>query len=161
MAQTAPLDDLDEGLEAISSRFDQLFAQAEKRLHDLQAERAGLDQRIREAEQLHTNLRNAQAALQGKLPVAAPQERKTRAPSGPRAPRGARAEIRKQIPDVLKQFPDGLTAGDINTELKAETKAQKQAIANVLTQMVKEGILIWGGRKQPYKLAPAKRDDAA
>jgi uncharacterized phage infection (PIP) family protein YhgE len=156
MAETAPLDDLDEGLEAINSRFDNLFAAAEKKLHDLQAERARLDQQIREAEQLHTNLRNAKAALRGELPVAAPQERKARAPSGRRAPRGARAAIRKQIPDLLGQFPKGLTAEGINTELKAETKAQKQAIANVLTQMVKEGILTWEGRRKPYKLASAK-----
>jgi hypothetical protein len=39
MAETAPLDDLDEGLEAINSRFDNLFAAAEKKLHDLRAER--------------------------------------------------------------------------------------------------------------------------
>jgi hypothetical protein len=137
------------------------LAEATKTREDLLTKRAELDEQIRAAEQRYNMLKHVQAVLQGRVSIEASTERKSRAPSSGRAPRGARAEIRNQIAELLPRFADGLSAEGINSELQAETKAQKQAIANVLSQMVKEGILTWGGRRQPYKLAPAKRDEEA
>jgi hypothetical protein len=158
MAKNAELDTRDPlTLEAFQSQFDELFDQAEKRLKDLQAERDALDVKIREAEQLHTNIRNAQAALQGKWApsTTASKERKPRAPST-RAPRGARAELRNQITELLRNSPQGLTAEGINSELQASSKNEKQRIANVLSAMKREGLIVWDGRRSPYKLAPAQ-----
>ena len=90
---------------------------------------------------------------------ATPTERKPRATS-PRAPRGSRGELRQKLYDLIGQFPEGITAEGINSELQATEPKEKQKIANVLSLMVKDGVLTWGGRRQPYKVAPAKSNAA-
>jgi chromosome segregation ATPase len=83
------------------------FQEAETTLRDLHAKRAEIDQQIEAAEERFTRLRNAQAALEGKLSLPAAKERKTHASSGARAKRGSRDKVKDQISNFLKQHPEG------------------------------------------------------
>jgi chromosome segregation ATPase len=94
------------------------FQKVEKTREGLLTKRAEIDQQLQEVEQRFTNLRNALAALQGKFnpPTRGPSEqRKSRASSSGRAPRGSREQLKNRISDLLKQHPEGLVANQITT----------------------------------------------
>ena len=88
--------------------------------------------------------------LRGK-PISQP--RATRAPG---APRGKRGERRAELLELIRQHPDGLTADQINQSLNATDKKDKQAIANLLANMKKEGALHQEQRRGPYVI-PANK----
>jgi hypothetical protein len=128
------------------------FANIEKRREDLLARRAELDEQLHDVEDEYQRVKTAQEALAGKFRVT-PTERRPRAASGRRAPRGARAELREKIVNLIKGDSDGLTAEGINSALEAHDKKAKQQIANVLSSMKADGVLTQEARRGPYKLA--------
>jgi chromosome segregation ATPase len=142
----------------LETMFDKRFADIQKRREDLLAKRTEIEEQLHAVEDEYQRVKTAQEALAGKF-KATPAERKPRATST-RAPRGARAELRQKLYDLIGQFPEGLTAEGINSELQATDPKEKQKIANVLSLMVKDRVLTWGGRRQPYRLGPAKSEAA-
>jgi hypothetical protein len=104
-----------------------------------------IDEQIEAAEERFTRLRNAQAALEGKLSLpAAAKERKTRASSGTRAKRGSRDKIRDQIINLLKQHPEGMVSNQITSVVT------DKAVPNLLSLMKKEGGIRQPARRGPY-----------
>ena len=140
----------------LESLFEKEFQEAEKTLESLRARREDIEQQIAAAEQRFTNLRNAQAALQGKLiiPTAAPKERRKPRAVSTRAPRGAGGELQKRILAVFDQHPNGASAELINQELDATDDAAKKPIAAALFRMKKSGVLLQAARRGAYTLAP-------
>ena len=73
-----------------------------------------------------------------------------RAARAPSAPRGKGGERRAELLDLIRQQPDGLTADQIDQSLNATDKKDKQAIANLLANMKKEGALHQEQRRGPH-----------
>ena len=135
------------------SAFATAFQEAETTLKELHAKREEIDQQIEAAEERFTRLRNAQAALEGKLSLpAAVKERKTRASSGTRAKRGSRDTIRDQIINLLKQHPEGMVSNQITSVVT------DKAVPNLLSLMKKEGGIRQSARRGPYFISS---DEAA
>jgi hypothetical protein len=135
--------------------------EARKKLDDLRAKRAEIDTQIEQAELLIQAWTNFQDTLAGKfkLPVAhEPLPTPKRIPSTSRAPRGSREQLKTQIIDLVRQFPEGITAEGINAELQATDKKAKAAIAAVLSLMKTDGVLTLEKRRGPYKIAPSKKE---
>jgi hypothetical protein len=130
----------------VESRFEDI----QKRREELLAKRAKIDEQLHAVEDEYHRVKIASDALAGKF-KAVSAERKLRAPST-RATRGARGELREKIRDLIRQFPEGITAKGINTELQATDKASKQRIANLLTLMLKDGSLERPQARGPYTL---------
>jgi hypothetical protein len=133
---------------------DTLAAYIQREREDVQKTREGLLTKRREIdEQLQTLDRRWEAAeayeavLRGK-PI--PQ---ARAPRAPGASRGKRGERRGELLNLIQQHPDGLTADQINQLLNATDKRDKQAIANLLANMKKDGALHQEQRRGPYVIS--------
>ena len=138
-------------LEALIERE---FEQVGKERDDLLAKRAEIDEQLRALDRRLEAATNYKATLEGKFTRPTQTPRRPRAPSTGRAPRGgARAELRKQIEELVRQFPEGLTAEGINSELQATDTKAKQKIANVLSLMKADGLLLQEARRGPYKIA--------
>jgi hypothetical protein len=137
-------------LEALIERE---FEQVGKEREGLLAKRAEIDEQLRALDRRLEAATNYKATLEGKFTRPTQGPRKPRAPSTGRAPRGARAELRKQIEELVRQFPEGLTAEGINSELQATDTKAKQKIANVLSLMKADGVLLQEARRGPYKIA--------
>ena len=117
---------------------------------DLLAKRKEIDEQLQSLDRRWEAAEAYEAVLRGK-PIS--HARATRAP---RAPRGKRRERRAELLDLIRQHPDGLTADQINQFLNATDKKNKQAIANLLANMKKEGTLHQEQRLGPY-VAPANQ----
>jgi hypothetical protein len=61
-----------------------------------------------------------------------------------------------ELLELISQHPDGLTADQINQSLHATDKKDKQAIANLLANMKKEGALHQEQRRGSY-VVPAEK----
>ena len=117
---------------------------------ELLAKRKELDEQLQGLDRRWEAAEAYEAVLRGK-PFS--HARATRAPS---TPRGKRRERRAELLDLVRQHPDGLTADQINQFLNATDKKNKQAIANLLANMKKEGTLHQEQRRGPY-VAPANQ----
>jgi hypothetical protein len=115
---------------------------------ELLAKRREIDEQLQSLDRRWEAAEAYEAVLRGK-PISHP--RATRAPG---APRGKRGERRAELLDLIRQHPNGLTADQINQFLSATDKKDKQAIANLLANMKKEGTLHQEQRRGPY-VAPA------
>ena len=134
--------------------IDKRFEDIQKRREDLLARRAEIEEELRAVEDEYRRVKNAQAALQGKwAPTGEPRARKPRAASGPRAPRGARAELRTKIIELLKQHPTGLVSNQIAEKLPESVKQ----LPNVLSALKSEGLIQQKGRRAPYHLPDTSR----
>ena len=132
------------------SLLDKEFAEVQKTREDLLAKRAEIEEQLHAIDQRFTNLKNAQAALQGKWtpPTGAPRTRKPRTESGPRAPRGSREQLKSQIIALLKEHPQGLISSQIADELPDGAKQ----IPNVLSILKNDGKIKQDARRGPYYL---------
>jgi hypothetical protein len=122
----------------------------QKAREELLAKRREIDEELQRLDRRWEAAEAYEAVLRGKP---APKPRAARAPS---APRGKRGERRAELLDLLRQHPDGLTADQINQSLDATSKKDKQAIANLLANMKKEGTLHQEQRRGPY-VSPANK----
>lgn len=125
--------------------FEQLIQSERERL---QGQREEAEERLqttrREIESIDRELAAIsayEAAKKGAPPVAAapapPRQRKPRAPSGQRAPRGERRET---LLTLLRQHPDGMTRGEIIEAMQIKgNKQAEQSVSNALTLMKKAG----------------------
>jgi Skp family chaperone for outer membrane proteins len=138
--------------QTLESLIEREFEQVGKEREDLMAKRAEIDDALRALDRRLEAAANYKATLEGTF-TRRTAERRPRARSSTRAPRGARAELRTRIIDLIKQFPDGLTAEGINNELQATDPKEKQKIANVLSLMKQDGQITQEQRRGPYKVA--------
>ena len=141
------------------SLLEKEFADVQKQREDILAKQAEIAEQLHAVEERFTRLKNAQAALQGTLHIGAPKEPKARA-KGTRAPRGKRGEMREQIVALVGQFPNGLTAEGIYSELQADTPKAKQAIANLLVGMKKDNLIAQAVKRGPYTPGTHLKPDA-
>ncbi len=116
----------------------------QKGREDLLAKRREIDEKLQSLDRRWEAAEAYEATLRGKP---APKAHAARAPG---APRGKRGERRAELLDLIRQHPDGLTADQINHSLNATDKRDKQAIANLLANMKKEGTLHQEQRRGPY-----------
>ncbi len=124
---------------------------------EIQKAREGLLAKHREIEeQLQSLDRRWEAAEAYEAALRGKPASKARGARTPGAPRGKRGERRVELLDLIRQHPDGLTADQINHSLNATEKRDKQAIANLLANMKKEGTLHQEQRRGPY-VVPANK----
>lgn len=142
----------DQTFEEFVTKERERLTQERERLFDQQHE---IEQRLT-AINAEMNAINAyQAVKEGKPVQAAPAPRpeKARAPKAADAPRRARGEggVRQQVIDLVRKAGDGgITSGDITSALQMDDKAGRQAVANALMSLKKEGSVQQAGRRQPY-----------
>jgi hypothetical protein len=141
----------------LESLIEKEFQEVQKTREDLLAKRAEIDEQLKALDLRLTAAVNYKATLEGKF-TSPSRERKARAPSTGRAPRGSREQLKQQILDLIRKFPGGLTAEGINSELQTTDAKEKQRIANVLSLMKKEGALSQPAKRGPYTIAPVKRE---
>ena len=142
--------------QTLEALIEKEFQDVQKTREDLLAKKQEIDNQLRALDLRLQAALNYRATLEGKFAQAVTRSRKQRTKTGTRAPRGARAKLRNQIIEIVKGFPNGITAERINTELQAIDPKARQRIANLLSKMKTDGALLQEGRRSPYKLAPDK-----
>lgn len=140
----------DETFEAFIAKERERLTKEREQLFDQQHE---IEQRLA-AINAEMNAINAyQAVKEGKpLPSAPPPAaERARVPDAPRRARGEGGAVRQQVLDLIRRAGDGgITSGDLTAALQMDDKAGRQAVANALMSLKKEGSVQQAGRRQPY-----------
>lgn len=120
--------------------FASMMAEERTRIHDAikeaKAKRQEVDREIASLEAQNAAILAYDAALKGKSVAKEPP-----------APRGRKGEKREALRDLIAQHPEGLTRGDVLTEMNAHgNKAAEQSISNALAALKKTGRLVQEGK---------------
>ena len=139
--------------------FEPFIANERERLHN---ERAALYDQQKELEDKLAVINRElvaitayEAAKQGKAlpsPEAAVKERRPRTQGdSAKRTRGDGGGLRQQVLDAIRKAGhDGITSGDIVVSLRMDEKAGRQAVANALMALKRDGEIQQAGRRQPY-----------
>ena len=148
--------------------FETFIANERERLHN---ERAALYDQQKELEDKLAVINRElvaitayEAAKQGKAlpsPEAAAKERRPRTQGdSAKRTRGDGGGLRQQVLDLIRTAGHGgITSGDIVVSLQMDEKAGRQAVANALMALKKEGAIQQAGRRQPYTASENPQDD--
>lgn len=127
------MENLADFLAAQREKFEKQRADAQHLLDEATAELRALDA--------------YEAAKQGK-PVSTPTRR---GPSpGTKRDTGKRAEVL----DIIRRTPEGMTAGQVIDALGISDKSGKQSVANALSALKGDGLIVQEVKRGPYKVAP-------
>ncbi len=76
-------------------------------------------------------------------------DKKTRKPSGPRAPRGSGTGLRQEVLDLIRRSQSGMMPNDVIAEMNADEK-KANAIRQAIFALKKQGSITQAGNRQPY-----------
>jgi hypothetical protein len=140
--------------------FETFIANERERLHN---ERAALYDQQKELEDKLAVINRElvaitayEAAKQGKAlpsPEAAAKERRprTQGDASAKRSRGEGSGLRQQVLDLIRKAGHGgITSSDIVVSLQMDEKAGRQAVANALMALKRDGEIQQAGRRQPY-----------
>jgi hypothetical protein len=151
-----------------ASTFEAFIAAERERLS---TERAALFDQQHELEQKLEAINKELAAITayeavktGKplQPTEPASQKQTRKPRDPNAPKRTRGEggVRQRVLEMVRSRPQGMTSGDLAAFLEMDDKAGKQAIANALQALKKDGDIRQEQRRGPYTAVPKQQEAA-